>query len=337
MARDRGAPARRVSRSRRILFLGVTVVTLVAVALVAYALYLRQIVTSNVTRADLLPSAPKVSEATGAPTKPSDMPASSPPVRLPNTGMNFLIIVSDTGAAAGGWSDVVVLAHVSEARDRVSLISFPRDLSVSVPGQGMTAINAAYASGGSQLLVATVQNLLGVVVDHAAVTSFEGFARMTGALGGVDVTVTEPRTSKGYSFKPGTAHMNGPMALAYVGDRVQPSGGDAAQGLRQQALIKAFMLKALSPGALSNPLQLARFMDAASSSFTVDNALGPEQMSSFAVGLLSVRTKDISFLTAPSAGSATLPTGGAVKLLDVPKTRALGDAVRTDRMQDYAS
>lgn len=79
---------------------------------------------------------------------------------------------------------MIVLAHVSEARDRVSLISFPRDLSVEVPGRGMTALNAAYASGGSQLLVASVQNLLGVVVDHAAVTSFKGFARMADALGG---------------------------------------------------------------------------------------------------------------------------------------------------------
>ena len=336
MVRGRVASARRVFRSRRILLLGVTVVTVVAVALVAYALYLRQ-VASNVTRADLLPSAPKVSEATAAPAKPSDTPTSSPAVKLPNTGMNFLIIGSDTGAVGGGRSDVIVLAHVSEARDRVSLISFPRDLSVSVPGQGMTAINAVYASGGSQLLVTTVQDLLGVVVDHVAVTSLEGFARMTDALGGVDVSVSEPRTSNGYSFKPGTTHMNGPMALAFVGVRPQSSGGDASQGQRQQAFVKAFMRKALSPGSLSNPLQLARFMDAASSSFTVDNALGPDQMSSLAVGLLSVRADDISFLTAPSAGSATLPTGGAVKLQDVPKIRALGEAVRTDRMQDYAS
>ncbi len=332
MAGTRVAPPGRTSRSRRILVVIGVVVLVVAAALVAYAMYLRQVVSSNVAQADLLP-APSA-QGTQTPLDPSVSPASSPPVKLPNTGMNYLLVVSDTNAMEGGQADVIVLVHVSEAQDRISLVSFPRDLYVSVPGQGQTKMSTAYVTGGSKLLVSTVQDLLGVVVDHAAVTTFDGLARMTDALGGVDVTVTESSTAHGYTFRPGPTHMNGQMALAYIADREHPSG-DTTQTQRQQAFVRALLLKAFSPATVSNPLALARFLDAASRSLTVDSGLDQGQMTSLAMGLFGVRAGDISFLTAPSTGTATRPPAGIVRLIDVPQTRALGDAVRTDRMQDY--
>lgn len=314
---------------------------------VGYAAYLGRVVSDNVVvHHDLLPSEPVqtdpqaaaagAAEAATRSADPSDAPASSLPVKIPGTGINVLIIGSDTEAVEGGRSDVIILAHVSEARDRVALIHFPRDLYVSVPGHEKTKINAAYAYGGSKLLVTTVQNLLGIVVDHVAMTGFVGFQRMTDAVGGVDVVVTQPSTSGGYAFRPGVTHMDGDMALAFVRERKQLSGGDIARGQRQQAFLKGLMLKGLSRETITNPFQLARFLDAGTKNVVVDSALGADGIRALGLGLARIRRDDISFITAPFAGFASLPSAGAVELLDVPRMTALGDAVRTDRLAQYS-
>ena len=85
----------------------------------------------------------------------------------------------------------MVLVHVPADHSEVTLIHFPRDLYVSIPGKGKNKLNAAYAFGGAPLLVTTMQNMLGVRVDHVAMLGFEGFKSMTDAVGGVDVNVEE--------------------------------------------------------------------------------------------------------------------------------------------------
>ncbi|WIB36226.1 LCP family protein [Curtobacterium sp. MCJR17_043] len=91
----------------------------------------------------------------------------------------------------GGRSDTLMLAHVSADRRHVSLMSILRDSWVEVPGHGRAKINAAYSWGGVPLTVQTVEQLLGVRIDHVAEIDFAGFVGMTDALGGV--TVQSPR------------------------------------------------------------------------------------------------------------------------------------------------
>ena len=50
--------------------------------------------------------------------------------------------------------------HIPEDGKTVSMIHFPRDLYVSIPGHGKNKINAAYAYGREPLLVQTIENLL---------------------------------------------------------------------------------------------------------------------------------------------------------------------------------
>jgi anionic cell wall polymer biosynthesis LytR-Cps2A-Psr (LCP) family protein len=166
-------------------------------------------------------------------------------------------------------------------------------------------------------------------------TGFEGFKRMTDAVGGVDVVVTEPSTSAGYSFTPGTMHMDGEMSLAFVRERKQLSGGDVSRGQRQQEFLRALMRKSLAPGTLANPVQAARFIDAATQHLTVDRSLDVDRMRSLAMSLVTVRQGDIHMLTAPFTGFASLPGVGSVELVDMPRMRALGRALRADRLSDY--
>ncbi|MGV1009317.1 MAG: LCP family protein [Dermatophilaceae bacterium] len=332
-ASSNGRPPRRRSPGRRVLLAALAVLTLVVVVGVGYAGYLHQVVSRNVTTADLLPADQVLTDPSaaraGAAALGPDYPASSLPVRLPDTGLNLLVIGSDKEVAGEGWSDVIFLAHITQNRDHVYLVRLPRDLWVTVPGHGPAQLRTAYTQGGAKLLVSTVQNLLGIAVDHVAVTGFAGFRGMTDAVGGVDVVVTENGEWPGYTFVPGTTHMDGDMALAFVRER---TGGDLSRGGRQQALLGALMAKGLSAGGLTNPVRLATFLDAATENLTVDNAFSVAEMTSLALGLRAVRARDVSFLPAPMQGTSTTATGDPVVQVDVARMRALGDAVRTDRL-----
>ena len=249
---------------------------------------------------------------------------------------NFLIIGSDARAGlAGARSDVIVLMHVASDRKTVNLIHFPRDLYVDIPGRSKDKINAAFAYGGAPLLVQTIQGLVGVPVDHVAIIDFEGFKKMTDAVGGVNVYVEESSAGSGYTFTKGYQQMGGTEALAFVRERKDLSEGDISRGRRQQAFIKALMLKSLSKDVLGNPIKLAQFVDAGTSNLTVDEDFSTGDMRSEAVAMRNLRGKDIAFITAPFTGYGTSPVGGSIDILDEPGMAALGEALQNDAMDTY--
>ncbi len=339
-------PGRR--RRRRLLVAALALLLVPLVAVGGYLGYLNHLVETNVRHADLLPgpdARPLLGQpgdvgappgTAGPPVVAGPGPVDSRPVPLTGAGENYLLIGSDarTGEAAGR-SDVIVIVHVPKDPRRIQLVHFPRDLYVTIPGHGKNKINAAYAFGGAPLLVRTLQDLLGIRVDHVALVGFEGFKAMTDAVGGVDVNVEEPSSENGYAFAKGMMHLNGDQALAFVRERYQLSQGDISRGRRQQAFIKALMLKGLSRDTLANPAQLAKFSDAASRYLTVDQSLQGSDMRSEALRLRDLRGSDIVFVTAPFSGFGTAPDGGAIDIVDQPRMAQLGNALRTDTMDAY--
>ena len=75
-------------------------------------------------------------------------------------------------------------------------LSIPRDTLAEVPGVGPTQINAAYANGGAKLTIETVENFLGIDIDHVAIVDFTGFRDFIDALGGITVDLDEPVCSE---------------------------------------------------------------------------------------------------------------------------------------------
>ena len=314
------------SRLRRALAITLALVLLLVVGgAAAYVLFLNHTVSKNVKHDALLPT-PGVDGASGAPTK---NPAAK-------EAQNILVIGSDARSGlAGARSDVIVLMHVADDRKSVTLVHFPRDLWVSVPGHGKDKINAAFAYGGSPLLVRTLQDLVGVPIDHVALVDFEGFKNMTDAVGGVNVYAEEASNSRGYSFHKGYNQMDGAAALAFVRERKQLSEGDISRGRRQQAVIKALMLKSLSKDELTNPVKLAQFVDAGTSNLTVDNGFSVADMRSEAFSMRNLRGKDIAFVTAPFSGFGTSPGGASIDVVDEAGMKALGEALQNDAMSTY--
>lgn len=247
-------------------------------------------------------------------------------------GTNYLLIGSDAGPdRQGARADVIQLVHVPADHSEVYLIHFPRDLYVEIPGHGEDKINAAFAFEGAPLLTETVQNLVGVKIDHVAKTDFEGFKDLTDALGGVRVNAAEasPGIEKGWN------ELNGEQALGFVRERYHLSQGDISRGQRQQEWLRAIMDKTLTPAVLLNPAKLANVMDAGGRYTVLDETLTSAKIRSEALKMRGVRGKDIHFVTAPFAGFGTSPSGASIDILDEPGMERLGQALQSDDMANY--
>lgn len=68
-------------------------------------------------------------------------------------------------------------------------LSIPRDSFAEIPGHETTKINAAFAFGGAALQIKTVEQFLGIHVDHVAIIDFTGFEKLIDAVGGIEVDV----------------------------------------------------------------------------------------------------------------------------------------------------
>ena len=296
-----------------------SVLVLLAGAIGGYLAWINHAVDANVKRESLLPT--------------TTIPGVVAPTRAEaaKDSLNLLLLGSDSRGQDQGRSDVIVLAHISDDRSRVDLIHFPRDLWVDIPGRGKNKINAAYAYGGAPLLVQTLQTLIKVPVDHAAVVDFEGFKAMTDAVGGVDVQVTE--SSPGYPK--GLMHMNGEQGLVFVRDRHDLSQGDISRGQRQQAFIKAVMLKGLSKDVLLNPVRLASFIDAATKNMTVDQDFDLGTIRSLALSMRNIRSGDVHFWEAPWTGVGTSSGGASIVNMSVEQMNTLSAALMNDSMSTY--
>ncbi|MFI5053270.1 MAG: LCP family protein [Acidimicrobiia bacterium] len=161
----------------------------------------------------------------------------------PPQGANFLIIGSDgrsfvktAGDAAafgdpstdanlqGQRSDTLMVAHVEPDTQRTFVLSFPRDLMVNVPGiAGKSRINTAYATGGPNLVIETLQDNFQIPINHYLEVNFKSFQEIVDAIGNVRVylpgKVRDSESGLNTPFGAGCYPLNGVAALAYVRSR----------------------------------------------------------------------------------------------------------------------
>jgi LCP family protein required for cell wall assembly len=230
-----------------------------------------------------------------------------------------------------------MLMHISGARDRVSLISFPRDSWVEIPGAGTAKINAAFSYGGPPLLIRTVEHLTGVRIDHFGVLDFIGFMKMAEAVGGVDVKIAQKTHDPTYgkrTWPAGTVHLDGAQALEFVRQRHGLPDGDLDRIKRQQAFLEALGSKVMSAGTLLNPFKLNSLLKAVTSSVTFDDTVTAGTLRRLVRSL--TKTSLIEYFTAPVASMGTVGEQ-YVANLDGAKTRILFDAVRRDQVGSYVA
>jgi LCP family protein required for cell wall assembly len=129
-----------------------------------------------------------------------------------------------TGARA---DSIMVLRAGGGAFEKLSI---PRDTLAAIPGFGNDKINAAYRFGGAPLMVETVEQLLGIDMNHVAIVDFAGFRDLIDSLGGIDVELDRPVCNEisGGTFKidfdEGEVNLNGEKALALARTRTSTCG-----------------------------------------------------------------------------------------------------------------
>jgi LCP family protein required for cell wall assembly len=271
--------------------------------------------------------------------------------RAPGRAQNWLLVGSDRRAAQATtgrdaseplWrsgaqrADTIMLVHLPADRGRAYLVSLPRDAWVPIQGHGSAKLNAAFSFGGPPLLIATIERLTGVRVDHFAILDFEGFRSMTDALGGVKVrvarTVRDP--ARKMVWPAGTHHLDGARALDFVRQRHNLPGGDLGRIKRQQAFLKALAGQVVDKGTLANPLKLNAFLEASTRAVSVDESLTIARLRSLALQFRSVRAGDIVFVTVPVAGTGTEGRQSVV-YLNRATSQPLYRALRTDAVEGY--
>ena len=325
-----GAPPPRRARRRiwpRVLIALGLVLVLLTGAAAAYLLTIDRSVTSNITRGVDLPS-----------DDPSAPPGEARPTKEPQeTGtLNYVLLGSDSrdpGNAGNGRSDTIMVVHLNKKRNQAYIVSFPRDMYVTIPGYGKNKINAAYAFGGVQLTVRTLEQLTRTRMDHVALVDFEGFISLTNDLGGVTVMNDDAFSSHGYDYPKGEITIAGEQALWFVRERKQLPNGDLDRAKNQRNVIKAIVAKGLSAGVVSDPGTFTRFIGGVARHLTVDNSLTDDEIRRTALSL-RLDAEDINLLQAPISGFGTV-NGQSIDVVDTARMDELARALKTDTMDAY--
>ncbi|MDQ0601256.1 LCP family protein required for cell wall assembly [Streptomyces canus] len=274
-------------------------------------------------------------------------------------GMNVLLVGTDgrdkiteaerlkyrLGGAPCHCTDTVMIVHISEDRERASVVSLPRDSYAMTPAHTdqttgkphhghPVKLNAAYAEGGPNLTVRTVENMTHVKIDHYLEVDFTSFMKTVDVLGGVEICTADPLKDAytGLDLPAGTHTLMGGEALQYVRSRHIDGAADLGRMKRQQRFMAALIDRATSSGILLNPMRFRDIARAVLGSVRADNGFGTDELLDLGRAMRSFSPSSSEFTTVPIGrmGYAVKGVGSTLKW-DPKKSGRLFQALRDDR------
>lgn len=182
--------------------------------------------------------------------------------------MTILLMGVDTGAGSrtdrwAGNSDTMLLVTVNPKTKKTTMMSLERDILTSIESDGQTIqakLNAAYANGGAQLAISTIQKLMNIHIDRYVMINMEGLVQLVNAVGGVTVnntlgfpiSIAEQEPEYTATIDTGKQDLNGDQALVYSRMRYQDPEGDYGRQKRQREVIQKVLAKILSVNSVSH-------------------------------------------------------------------------------------
>lgn len=267
-------------------------------------------------------------------------------------GTNILLVGIDrrTGISAedrkrlhvGGkecnCTDVMMVAHLSENRRRLSVVSIPRDSYVEFADHAHPRhagkINGAYQHGGGELAVRTVERATGLRIDHYLETDFTGFADTVDRLDGARVCTDKPLndSGSGLNLAAGTHQLDGRGALQYVRTRHVSPPGDLGRVRRQQRLLSELVSRLRAEGAFANRAAAALTAYRLLQSVRVDTDTGFHDLIRLGGALRRLTARQTEFVTVPlEEFDHRVPQWGSTLLWHPQRSAALWAALREDR------
>jgi LCP family protein required for cell wall assembly len=151
-----------------------------------------------------------------------------------------------------GRSDSLILMTVNPNTNTTQMVSIPRDTRTEIVGKGIDdKINHAYAFGGTEMAIDTVEHFLDIPVDYFVKINMESFQDTVDAVGGVEVNNTLDFSYGGYDFPKGTVSLDGEKALAYTRMRYEDPRGDFGRQDRQRQVIEAVIKKGANVSSIT--------------------------------------------------------------------------------------
>ncbi|MGO1049621.1 LCP family protein [Crossiella sp. CA198] len=268
------------------------------------------------------------------PGRPADTP-----------GTNWLVVGSDsreglseedreelaTGGAAGKRTDTMMLLHIPDGSGPSTLVSLPRDSFVDIPGKKKQKLNAAFALGGAELLVRTVETNTGIHIDHYAEIGFGGFVHIVDAVGGVDMCIDKPMKDPkaGLDLQAGCQELDGAQALGYVRTRATPRA-DLDRIARQRQFLSALVDKATGFTTIINPFRAIPLANNTVETLTVNEGDHLHNLTGLAWAMRGAADGGLVTTTVPLGASRSVAGVGSVVQWDPARSKRFFDALKND-------
>lgn len=252
--------------------------------------------------------------------------------------MTILLMGVDTGSGSRtetweGNSDTMILLSVNPKTKKTVMMSLERDILTQIDENGQTVeakLNAAYANGGSELAISTIEGLLNIHIDRYVMINMKGLVQLVNAVGGIEVNNTfdfpisiadnEPEYTA--TIDPGKQTINGDQALVYARMRYQDPEGDYGRQKRQREVIKKVVEKVLSLDSISHYQSI---LSAVSDNMQTNIALDADNLPK----LLGYRDSFKNIKTEQLKGEdATLADGGSYQLVTSEHLLSMQNLIR---------
>ncbi|QRV01871.1 LCP family protein [Arcanobacterium phocisimile] len=237
--------------------------------------------------------------------------------------LNILLLGADQADGGVQRSDTTMLVHVSADRQRVDVVSIPRDTLVDIPPcmmgndessyrQTDAMFNAAFSTGGTfggsvaqaaACTMRTVEELTNIYIDGFAVLNFDSFRDVVNTIGGIDMCFNEDIDDaySGISLSAGCHHLDGTQALGIARARYSiGDGSDIGRISRQHQVVTAIVKKTLALNLFTDIPTLYGILKDVTSHMDLSSGLGDIQwLGGFAYSLRNVDPDEINFTTMP--------------------------------------
>ncbi len=194
--------------------------------------------------------------------------------------ITILLMISDANEGEEpdtGASDVIAVVHLDPNTQACRALNVLPNTRVELDGVGSTRINQALAEGGVDLATSTVEDYLGIEIDHHGVIDLEGVAMAIDAIGGITINNETAFTVGSNEFPAGEITLSGQEAIVYARYTEDPSDMQGRLD-RQKTLVEGVIStmgggSALESMPTSVPTSLANIEDHIVTDIDLESAL----------------------------------------------------------------
>lgn len=186
---------------------------------------------------------------------------------------NIALFGVDAPVGQRGRSDSIMIVTVDKNSKKIKISSIMRDSYVNIPERGMDKINHAYAFGGPELALRTLNSNFHLDIRDYATVNFTTLPKVIDVLGGISISITGSEAAQiaGISSA-GTYNLTGAQALDYT--RIRKIDSDFARAGRQRTVIEAIINKMLKSPVTSYPNILSKILPLVTTNLKSNDILG---------------------------------------------------------------